>query len=121
MNKVELARKLRRQLELLEEEGEFEVQAFDVWAAPDFLGEALVRVEENAWSSGYCMSETCAHNSHDPYSEGDTAFVLCRPVGEDEEGNDLYEAKGNGIVFGYRYAKDNGFHFAPTARIFLVE
>lgn len=119
MDTKELAQKLREQLAALEAPPEnFSVRSFRVWSSYNLkgLGDAVVRIERNSWSWGSCRSETCAHNSHDPYGQGDTVYITCRAIGEDEDGNEMYQTPG-GVVFSYRYAKDSGYHYRPTAMI----
>jgi hypothetical protein len=69
-------------------------------------------VKRNGWSWGFCTSETCNHNSHDPYMEGDVQFVYCRPTGVP----DVYELE-DGRLVEYVYS-ENG-HYAPTALLRL--
>ena len=96
----------------------YAAQAFEVWNCDlrPLLGAALIRAEYGTWSWGFCKSEICNHYSHDPYAEGHTVYVVCRPVGNDEQNHALYQTP-DGVVFSYRYARDEGYHYAPTARI----
>jgi len=48
--------------------------------------------------------------------EGDSVYISCRSLGEDEEGNEMFETE-TGFVFAYRNKKENGYHFAPTMKI----
>ena len=79
MTKQELMTKLESELATLRQEGEYSVKDFQVFDFPRDVefGSALVRRERRTWSWGSCRSETCAHNSHDPYMSGDTLFLLC--------------------------------------------
>ncbi|TSC69963.1 MAG: hypothetical protein G01um101449_473 [Parcubacteria group bacterium Gr01-1014_49] len=111
--------KLESELASLRQEGEYSVKDFEVFDFPrdvDF-GSALVRRERRTWSWGSCRSETCAHNSHDPYMSGDTLFLLCsEKLGESSNGWERF-ALQDGRIVEYRYAKENGYHFAPTASL----
>jgi len=88
----------------------YAAQAFEVWNCDlrPLLGAALIRAEYGTWSWGFCKSEICNHYSHDPYAEGHTVYVVCRPVGNDEQNHALYQTP-DGVVFAY--------HSAPAARI----
>jgi hypothetical protein len=125
MNTQDLKKKLETQLQALGDTGNFQVIPFDVfWVDRDVkeaLDAALIRIERKTWSWGHCRSETCNHNSHDPYQDGHTAFVLCRPVGKDERGWQMY-ATESGLLFGYQYGREGrGRHFAPAASFRLYE
>lgn len=113
MTKQEMINELRKQADALEGKDGYEVREFCAWSkiGLEKLGDALIRYQDKTHSWGYCRSETCAHNSHDPYMEGGTAFVLCKDVGKDENGNKLFTTP-NGVVFAYD-TMESGYHFAP--------
>ena len=114
MTKQEMIEKLRKQADMLEAQGDYEAKAFHVWSREgldDMLKDALVCYQDKTHSFGICRSETCAHNSHDPYMEGGTVFILCKEVGKDEDGNQLFVTPNN-MVFAYD-VKADGYHFAP--------
>jgi len=95
VTKQELIEKLERQLAILKSPPDgFDVREFRVWYIDhhisNVLGDALVRYQINGWSWGYCKLETCSHHLHDPYTEGDLLYILCKSVGKDEEDRDLY-------------------------------
>jgi hypothetical protein len=78
---------LENLLAALKSDGEYEVMAFPVCRVPvpyEF-GPALVHVEHRGCPWGFCTSETCRHNSHDPLAEGTTVFIRCRKVEEERE------------------------------------
>lgn len=106
-----LIARLEAQLAALRMEGEFRVEAFQVWDLPSV---EVVTVVPGGWSWGYCTSQTCNHYSHDPYQEGLLVWILCRKVGEDEEGNNRFVTP-EGVVFSYYYEPRG--HFAPIARL----
>ena len=115
----DLIEKLEAQLAARKADGEYIVESFDVWHGDNDFGAAdadIIRVERNTWNWGHCRSETCSHNSHDPYSEGDTVFVRCKKIGNDEHGRQMY-ALPNGRIFVYVTGHNHGYHFAPTARL----
>ena len=110
MTKDQMVQKLEGELQELKAEGEYEALPFNVWnpsSARELDG--FIRWAENTHSWGYCRSETCAHNSHDPYIEGGTVFIRCRPIGN------RYITPG-GAVFTYD-TRSRGYHFAPYYRI----
>ena len=111
MNKEQLIEELRKQANALESTDGFEVIEFAAWREPTKLGSGLIRYQDKTHSSGYCRSETCLHNSHDPYMEGGTAYVKCKQVGIDETGNMQYVTP-DGIVFTFN-TFETGQHFAP--------
>lgn len=114
MTKQELIESLRKQADALEtQDGKFEVIEFFVWSKHglDDLGDALIRYQDKTHSWGCCRSETCAHNSHDPYMEGGTAFVFCKEIRNDENGDRLFTTS-SGVVFAYN-TETSGYHFAP--------
>lgn len=90
-----------------------EVKEFRVWSKRglESLGDALVRYQAGTHAWGYCRNETCAHNSHDTYIEGGTAFVLCKQAGKDENAVSLFTTP-NGVVFTYDDSAPR-YHFAP--------
>lgn len=118
MQKHELIAHLQAQLEALTAEGPYPIQELKVWVLSadtvSALGAALVRSKRKAWSWGRCNSETCAHNSHDPYQTGDVVFFRAKPIGKSEDGDDLYLLP-DGTILEYLDGQRNGFHFAPMA------
>ncbi len=107
MTVTEMIESLETQLTALRAEGEFTARAFDVDSSQAWPnGFPLLRTQERGWSWGSCTSETCNHNSHDPYTEGPTIFVLCRPAG-----TDLF-ALPDGRLFRY-IVTEPGYHFCP--------
>mgnify|MGYP003395676339 CR=1 FL=1 len=113
--------KLLRQLAALDQM-DFPPQTVKVWHLQEdvraALGDALIRYQHHTWSWGHCRSETCAHNSHDPYTQGDAVFFNARQLEEDEKGNTLYILP-SGLLLQYHFAHDNGYHFAPSARLLI--
>lgn len=120
MSTDELVQKLEAQLNALQAPpANFAVRNFNVWDGTGSgrpLESATVRIEKKTWSWGHCRSETCAHCSHDPYRSGDTVFVLCRPVGTNEESCQIFQTP-DGLIFRYDSEQHNGYHFAPAANI----
>lgn len=119
MTKQALMIRLENELAILRQEGEYSVKDFKVFDAPRDveLGSALVRREKRTWSWGSCRSETCNHNSHDPYTSGDTLFLLCsEKLGDSSNGWERF-ALQDGRLVEYRYAKEHGYYFAPTASL----
>lgn len=84
MTKEQMIATLEAQLASLKETGDFSVLAFQVWSLSHktiaALGSALIRRELCSWSWGHCRSQTCSHNSHDPFARGETAFIACRQL-----------------------------------------
>lgn len=117
----ELIKKLEGQLTVLRDGGEFPVHALQVFEFPCsvLLGEAFVRLERWTWGFGYCRSETCMHTSHDPYMSGDTIFLRAKKIGTDTDERETLYLLPNGKIARYKFAKESGYHFAPTARLTL--
>jgi len=106
MTKAELIGKLERQLALLRADDEYAIQAFKVlWVDRDIAAVAAT-IQQRTWSMGWCMmSDACDHpHSHHPYTQGDTVFLLCRPVGRDEEGRKLFLLPDGRVV---RYTSEH--------------
>lgn len=66
-------------------------------------------VETDSW--GACVSETCAHASHDPYFEFRITKILAFPLWEGEYGERVVKSAETGRVFYTRYYPDG--HYAP--------
>jgi hypothetical protein len=111
---------LEKQLEMLKNEEDYTVHSFKVWKVKremrQKLGSSLIREEKNAWNSGFCRSDTCFHNSHDPYEEGNLTYILCKEIGKSQNGNTVYKTK-EGFIFEYVFAYDGGYHYNPSAFI----
>ncbi len=112
MTKNELVKKLEGQISKLKK-GEEEIQSIRLWCFREkeqkLIGDSLIRVERKSFSWGCCKSETCFHNSHDPYTEGDTIFFQGRKIGIDEENRTIFLLHNGKIIF---YSiKDNGQHY----------
>ncbi len=120
MKTTDLKAKLKKQLERLDNQN-YEATCFEIWnheQMPEALKESIIRVERDSWSWGHCTSETCNHNSHDPYDTGDTVWLNANYVGAGENGNALYESH-TGIVFEHVW-RDRG-HYAPIKKIVVRE
>ncbi len=124
--KQELIEKLRTQLEKLEDP-EWELQSFKVWHVPDEIKKLDgTVVERHGWSWGYCQSETCNHNSHDPYMEGHIIHLPASHIGEDmglvgqgPEPAELYLTP-SGAIIRYVYRSPE-LHFAPRISLELLD
>lgn len=110
MNTQDLIAQLKTQIAALEAvSGEFSVIGFNVWSESQIPS---VRFEDNTWSWGHCTSETCNHNSHDPYSEGGTQYVYCRPIIGGRP--NLYILLDGGV---FEYTHEGAGHYAPSASL----
>jgi hypothetical protein len=108
MNKADLIEYYKRLVQALEEPGEFSPIKFDIYRVPDEFEEFIAHTESRGWSWGACVSDTCRHNSHDPYGEYPSVFVRARVV---DEVSGLYELP-NGQVFWY--VNEPHGHYRPT-------
>ena len=105
--KQQLINGLKSLMERLENTGRYEPLEFRLWGTSEvekILPQSdIVKIVKGAYSEGFCQSETCSHNSHSPYTEGDMVFILAKRIGEIASGlsgTDLYESK-SGVLFSY--------------------
>jgi hypothetical protein len=71
------------------------------------------RVRTHSW--GYCRSETCQHQSHDPYFEYPVTILRnAETLWEGEAGEEIVQSNVTGRIWYTRY-KPNG-HYAPIMK-----
>jgi len=93
-------------IEAAEKDAEYPPLAFDVDTYPSDL--PIVEIGE--WGWGFCTSETCSHNSHDPRLSGPRVVVQARAIG----GGEYVIPDGRVFVATFQ---DCGTHFCPRRRL----